>query len=124
MKDEKVKVLYVDDEPFNIMLFENLFRKKYKVISASSGEEGMHILAENSDVRVVVSDMNMPGMTGLEFVSKAKKVYDKIHFFILTGYEITPEITSALETGLIIKYFKKPFNTREIDDSITSKLSS
>lgn len=122
--EEKVKVLYVDDEPINIMLFENLFRKKYNVISASSGEEGMHILAENSDVRVVVSDMNMPGMTGLEFVYKAKKVYAKIHFFILTGYEVTSEITSAIEAGVILKYFKKPFNTKEIDESIVSELSS
>ncbi len=122
MTPEKVKVLYVDDEPINIMLFENLFRKKYKVISASSGEEGMQLLASHNDVRVVVSDMNMPGMTGLEFASGAKKVYSGIHFFILTGYEVTPEITNAIETGVILQYFRKPFNTKEIDQSITSWL--
>lgn len=124
MTAEKVKVLYVDDEPINIMLFENLLRKKYKVISASSGEEAMQALARHKDVRAVVSDMNMPGMTGLEFASEAKKVYSAIHFFILTGYEVTPEITSAIDAGVILKYFKKPFNTKEIDESIASWLFS
>lgn len=123
MTNVRVTVLYVDDEPINIMLFETIFGKKYKVLSASSGEVGMQMLEVNSDIKVVVSDMNMPGMSGLEFASKAKEVYAQIHFFILTGYEVNPEITSAIEEGIILKNFRKPFNAKEIEHSISAQLS-
>ncbi len=117
-----VKVLYVDDEPINLMLFENLFRKKYPVLQASSGEKGLEVLAENTDVKVVISDMNMPGMTGVEFIRKAKALYPEICYFVLTGYEVSTEITRAIESGLISKYFRKPLNTREIHESIVAQL--
>lgn len=113
-----IKVLYVDDEPINLLLFENLFRKKFVVKQAKSGFEGLEVLADNPDIKVVVSDMNMPGMSGLEFIQKAKTDYPCIRFFVLTGYEITNEITRAMDTGLISRYFRKPFNTKEIETSI------
>ncbi|TVQ07932.1 MAG: response regulator [Bacteroidetes bacterium] len=122
MTSNDIKILYVDDEPINLMIFEKLFRKKYKVIGASSGEEGLQALSKTPDLKVVISDMNMPGMTGMEFISKAKARYPRMCYFVLTGYEVTPDITQAIESGMISKYFMKPFSTKEIDESITSAL--
>lgn len=118
----KLKVLYIDDEPINLMLFENLFKRKYIIKSAESGFEALEILQDNDDIRVVISDMNMPGMTGLEFIKKAKAIYPGISFYILTGYDITKEIIEAINEGLIDRYFKKPFNMKEIDSSINESL--
>ncbi len=122
MISNDIKILYVDDEPINLMIFEKLFRKKYKVIGASSGKEGLEALSEIPDLKVVISDMNMPGMTGMEFISIAKSRYPRMCYFVLTGYEVTPDITRAIESGLISKYFMKPFSTKEIDESIISEL--
>lgn len=120
--ENKLKVLYIDDEPINIMLFENIFKRKYIIKTAESGFEGLELLQENQDIRVVISDMNMPGMTGLEFIQKAKAIYPDISFYILTGYDITKEIMEALNEGLIDRYFKKPFNMKEIDSTINESL--
>lgn len=67
--------------------------------------------------------MKMPGMNGIEFIQKAKKLYSDIHYYILTSYDITPEIENALRTGLIDKYFQKPFNMKGIEFAITEKLN-
>jgi two-component system response regulator (stage 0 sporulation protein F) len=119
---EKTVVLYVDDEPINLMLFELNFAKTYTVIKAESGYEGLEKLANYPDIKIVVSDMKMPGMNGIEFIRKAKNNFQSINYFILTGFEITEEIADALNEKLINKYFRKPFNMKEIEDAIKQSL--
>ena len=121
--EEKITILYVDDEPLNLKLFEINFRKKFNVITAFSGNEGLEILEKNEFVHVVISDMKMPGMNGIEFIKKAKSDFPRIKYFILTGFDITEEIADALNERLILKYFRKPFNMKEIEESIFEVLS-
>jgi CheY-like chemotaxis protein len=116
------KVLYVDDEAINVMLFKANFKKTFAVITGLSGFEGLDLLAQHPDVRVVISDMKMPGMNGIEFIRKAKAEYPHLVFFILTGFDITPEIEKALATGLIAEYYSKPFNVRELEAAILGVL--
>jgi two-component system response regulator (stage 0 sporulation protein F) len=115
---ESISVLNVDDEPINRMLFTSIFKNKYNVFTAESGLAGLEILRNNSDIGIVISDMKMPGMDGIEFIGKAKELYPQILYFILTGFDITPEIQKSLETGLIIKCFRKPLNMKEIEETI------
>jgi len=116
--EKKVKILYVDDEPVNLMLFEINFSKEYNILTAENGFSGLETLDANPDILIIVSDMKMPNMNGIEFISKAKEKYPNKKFYILTGYEITNEIQEALDSGLILKYFNKPFNIKEIDNEI------
>ncbi len=71
---------------------------------------------------VVISDMKMPKMDGLNFIKKAKEIYQDKKFCILTGLEINSDIQQALDSGLILKYFSKPFNIQEIDTMLSSVL--
>ncbi len=116
--NEKKKVIYVDDEEINVMLFEINFSVNFEVYTALNGIEGLELLDKHPDVKVVISDMKMPEMSGLEFVTKAKEKYPEKKFYILTGFEITKEIKNALKSGLIHKYFRKPFNMLEIEKAI------
>ena len=113
-----IKLLYVDDEPINLMLFKTMLRKKYDIVTADSGFSGLEELLINTDIRIVISDMKMPGMNGLEFIKKAKEKFPHVIFCILTGYEITDEIMLALESNLIYQYFQKPFKVIEIENAI------
>ncbi len=114
----KAKILYVDDEEINLMIFEINLKTKYNVVTALSGRLGLEVLSQTPDIAVVVSDMRMPVMDGLEFIKKAKELYANITFYILTGFDINEEIQKALNQGLIQKYFQKPFNMKEIDEEI------
>jgi len=117
--EKQISVLYVDDEALNLELFVLVFKKKFNIITAESGAEGLEKLGGNRDISVVISDMKMPGMNGVEFISKARQSFDNIVYYILTGFEITEEIAEALNKRLINKYFKKPFNSKEIETSIS-----
>ena len=62
-------ILYVDDEPENLRIFELTFRREFSIVTATSGEEGLEILRDRP-IALVLSDHRMPGMTGTEFLAK------------------------------------------------------
>lgn len=115
---EKLTLLYVDDEAINLTLFKLNFKHHFNVLIAESGEEGLQQIKTNPDIDAVISDMKMPGMNGVDFIKLAKKDFPHISYFILTGFDINEEIADALNEKLILKYFRKPFNIKEIETSI------
>jgi len=121
--NDKTTILYVDDEPINLQVFEINFLDKYQVLTAESGLEGLGILKAHTDISVVISDMKMPKMDGLEFVKKAKESNPSIPFFILTGFDVTTEIEDAISKGIVHRYLGKPFDLSEIEKAIQSVIA-
>ena len=111
----KQTILVVDDERLNLVLFERIFSKKYRVLTAISGEAGILQMEKNPDIDIVISDMQMPGLNGIEFIEQVKPKNSGTHYFILTGYEINEQIKHALEEGTIEHYFQKPFDKEKIE---------
>ncbi len=111
-------ILYVDDEEHNLFVFKANFRNKYKVITVLSGQEGLEQL-EKSDKKIdaVISDMNMPDMNGVEFITKAKEKHD-IPYYILTGFDNNREIQRAIEAKVVAARFNKPINVPEISEAL------
>jgi response regulator RpfG family c-di-GMP phosphodiesterase len=120
---KKINLLYVDDEFINLQLFGLNLRRNYTIITADSGAKALEILKNNPEIDIVISDMKMPQMNGLEFIKIAKEKHSKIKCFILTGYDVTNEIQNAIKTGIILKYFRKPFNIPEIVESIDQTIN-
>lgn len=110
----KVKILYVDDEELNLQLFKINFSSKYDIVTGCCGKTGLECLEINPDIRIVFSDLKMPNMNGFEFITEAKKLYNDKLFFILTGIGISEDIRNALESKLIVNYFRKPYNKSQI----------
>ena len=110
-------VLYVDDEPINIMVFSKIFQKDFNIITSLSGFEGLEKLKSHPEIQFVFSDMKMPGMSGLEFIREASKKYQK-EYFLITGYDISLEIAEAIEQKLIVKCFGKPLCISEIKNIV------
>ncbi len=120
---KEIAILYVDDEEVNLFLFRTNFEASYPVFTAISGEDGLNELADHSDkIIVVISDMRMPGMSGIEFIRKARKKYSNIVYFILTGYACNEEIEEALEQRVIHQWFSKPFDMEKIEEAIQEAL--
>lgn len=111
---EKIKILYVDDEFINLQLFKIIFSKKYEVLTELNPIKALEILDKELEISIVISDMRMPQINGIEFIKKAKEKYPDKKYFILTGYEITEEIRQALDNKLILEHFKKPFDVNQI----------
>ena len=121
--NQKTTILYVDDEEINLYIFEQTFQDDYKVFTANSGEEGLKQLDNHAEsILVVISDMRMPNMNGVEFITQAKAKHQKIIYFVLTGYSYNDEIDHAIQNNIIHKFFTKPFNKTEIDLAISEAL--
>ncbi|MCU4165241.1 response regulator [Carboxylicivirga caseinilyticus] len=122
MDNKGNKILYVDDEPMNLLLFKALIGKKYEVHTAASGFEGLQLLETNPDIKLVFSDMKMPEMNGVDFITEAKKIHKDKHYYIVTGYEVNNDINNAINAGLISASLKKPFNLDLIFKTIEKDL--
>lgn len=109
-----MKLLYVDDEDINLFLFQATFSSEFEIYTAIGGHEALEILKENEEIKTVISDMRMPKMDGLEFVKRAKQQFSGIKFYLLSGFQKSPEIERALEEKLICRYFTKPFKSEII----------
>lgn len=117
-----IKILYVDDEKINLDLFKLSFRDTYEVITADSANIALQILDTTNNIKLVITDMKMPGMNGIEFIEKARIKYSNIPYIVMSGYSKTPQITKALEEGMIMGYFTKPFNKKKLQKEIDNTL--
>src|SRR5579859_7202301 len=104
----KRDLLYVDDEPDNIVVFEAAFEDDFKIWSATSGQQALNILEETA-IPVVVSDQRMPAMTGVELFSIMRRKYPHIQRIILTGYTDPEGMIDAINQGQVFHFVKKPW---------------
>lgn len=103
----KRKILIVDDEaPLREMLRDAFENEGYEVVTASGGKEALQVLRENT-VRVIISDLKMPGMDGLELCRRIKGQYPLTSIYALTAYMTLFGISDCLEVGFD-DYFIKP----------------
>lgn len=117
MNNEKISILYVDDEENNLISFKATFRLKYKVFTAISGEDAIKIL-ENNLIHVIITDQRMPNMTGVEFLEKVIEKYTDPIRILLTGYTDMNAVVDAINKGKIFHYLTKPWNEEELDKTI------
>lgn len=110
MKDGRNTVLFVDDEK-NILsaLRRGLLREEYNKYYAQSGAEALDIMAQTA-IDVIVTDMRMPEMTGLELLKEVNKKYPETVKVILSGYTQLPQILATINQVNIYKFITKPWD--------------
>jgi two-component system sensor histidine kinase/response regulator len=113
----KHAILCVDDELDNVEALERLFRKKYQVLKATSGEEALKILAQNP-VSVIISDQRMPNMTGVELLSKSIATHPETIRILLTGYTDIHSVIEAINAGQIYRYVTKPWDSVDLENAV------
>lgn len=111
----KKKILFVEDNPFIKVLIEETFSDEFEVLSASNGKEAMMILQTESLPDLIISDLSMPEMSGMEFYKEISHslVLREIPFVVLSASSSSEEKIACLELG-IKDFIVKPFNPREL----------
>jgi two-component system, NtrC family, response regulator len=109
----KFRILVVDDEENMLQMLKTFFtEKEYTCFTASNGTDALALL-DKEQVDVVITDMKMPGMDGLELLKKIKEQYEKISAVIMTGFSEEYTTTEALNMGAD-GYITKPFRNKEL----------
>lgn len=124
--EKMVKILFVDDEPNILRALRRLFidEDNYELLIAESGDEGLKILEQEDNVSVVVSDYRMPGMNGVEFLSKVHDRWPKTIRIVLSGYADTASVVEAINIGHIYKFIPKPWNDDELRVNISNAVET
>ena len=113
MDDEKATILFVDDENRVLKSIKRgLIGEPYTCLFALSGMEALEIMASRS-VQVIITDMRMPEMNGLELLREVRKRYPETIRIVLSGYAQTSTVLAAVNEGSVYRYITKPWKLEE-----------
>ncbi len=116
-----IEILYIDDEIHNLNTLRVTFRHLYKIHTAKNAFEGLDILKEH-DIKLVISDQRMEGMSGTEFLKRVKKLYPDCIRIILTGYSDVDVIMKAINDCGIYRFMLKPWDASEMQQTLRTGL--
>ena len=116
------KILFVDDEVERLNILPRLLEQEpYDLITCPSANEALQILAKNG-IDLVISDIRMPEMNGIELAAEIKDKYPRIPVVLITGVPATEnEIAALLEN--VDGYVQKPFTAQELMEEIDRVLA-
>jgi len=118
---KKRNVLIVDDDPDVLSMLERLLKKlEYNPLVAQNGEEAVQIIDSNK-IDVVVSDLVMPEMDGMELLKRVKSRKGDIPFLMITGHPTIETAVEAIKKGAY-DYLTKPFQVEEVQIKIDRAL--
>ncbi|GAB2628374.1 response regulator [Belliella aquatica] len=108
IKEEKIKILYVDDEENNLQAFKASFRRDYKVYIAISAQVARDFL-KTQEVDIIITDQRMPEETGVDFLASIIPLYPDPIRILLTGYTDIQAVIDAINKGQVYHYLTKPW---------------
>jgi DNA-binding NtrC family response regulator len=117
-------ILVVDDEQMVLKAIQRSLRNEnYNILTANSAAEGLRVL-EGREVEMVVSDQNMPFMTGLEFLQRVKANHPGTLTMMLTGEKEIEIAVQAINNAGVYKFIMKPWDDEDLKITIRRALES
>ncbi len=118
MPNNKKRILLVDDEEnARTALAKILSREEYEVISAGNGFEALELL-NNTQVDLIITDINMPEMNGMSFLREINQLYPGSNVIMVTAYGEVESYIEAMNLGAF-EYINKPVRINELKKIIS-----
>ncbi|GBF38643.1 ATP-binding response regulator [Leptospira johnsonii] len=111
-----MKILFVDDEEVIRDLFQEIFGSEYELVLAGTAEQGLS-LAESETFDLIITDIRLPRMNGIEFITKLREKGVDTPFIVITGNQDIQISINALRLGAV-DFFLKPFRMEAIRYSL------
>src|ERR1700735_5369190 len=115
------RILCVDDEPNILLAFARQLRK-YEIVTALGPELGLKTVEEQGPFAVVVSDLRMPRMSGVQFLTKVKELSPDTVRIMLTGHGDLSAAAEAVNQGSIFRFLLKPCPTEVLSGALEAGL--
>ena len=115
------KVLLVDDEPEILRSLTRYLREDFEILTAESAREALEVY-ERENPSVVVTDIRMPGMDGIELMRQVKSLQGDGEFIVVTGHGDMSAAQEAMEMGAV-DFLLKPIDVGKLLDSIAEALA-
>ncbi len=113
----RAKLMIVDDDPqVRTVVAESLQELGYRVIQASGGVEALELLADHSDLRMIITDIRMPDMSGIELANIATQRRQDLKVILISGYFVSQQVHR--------RFLRKPFRIRDLEAAVRAELAS
>ncbi|HEX5209901.1 MAG TPA: EAL domain-containing protein [Steroidobacteraceae bacterium] len=113
-------VMCVDDEPGVLEGLRALLGRKYPVITAADGKSALALLERHPDVAVILSDMRMPGIDGIEFLARCCSLVPRAQRIMLTGQADLSIAMSAVNRGQVFRFLTKPCSSPQLLEAVAA----
>ena len=111
MSQDRLSLIYLDDEEINLILFKEMFKRDFDIYTTTSPHEAIDYVS-NNEIDFILTDQLMPVMTGVEFLKELDgiKAPSNPKRIIISGYTREGEVNEALEKRLIDRFVSKPWS--------------
>ena len=116
----KPRVLWVDDDPHIIAGTRRYLRRDFDLSAAYDAAEGLKRIESEGPFAVIISDLRMPGVDGIEFLSCASRVAPETVRIMLTGYAEQQTAIDAVNRGQIFRFLTKPSEPETVQAALTA----
>jgi response regulator RpfG family c-di-GMP phosphodiesterase len=117
-----MKILFVDDDANILAAHQRNLRKQFSLDIAQGGEAALAMIAKDGPYAVIVADMQMPGMNGVQFLMKARELAPDTVRVMLTGNADQKTATDAVNQGHVFRFLTKPCEPDALAKTLTAAL--
>lgn len=118
----QAKILCVDDDPYILEGYKRQLRKMFDLHIALGGESALNIIKKEGPFSVVVTDMNMPEMNGIEFLKRVRQIAPDTVRIMLTGMSDLQVAINAVNEGYVFRFLTKPSESKTILETLSAAI--
>ena len=116
------KILFVDDDPAALKLYKYMLQGDFDIMTAAGGEDGLALLRNHGQFAIVISDMQMAGMDGVQFLRRVRQAAPSTVRLLLTGHIDLKGAVDAVNEGHVFRLLMKPCEQAVLVDAINTAL--
>jgi len=107
---DKLKIIFVENDSEGAALFANCFDQEFTIISVATAEQALEVFDRESDIAMILTDQNLPGMSGVDLLSKIYVQSPEVIRIIITAYIDISDTIDAINKGHIYQFILKPWD--------------
>jgi DNA-binding NtrC family response regulator len=115
--EPRPRLLFVDDEQRVLNSMRIMFRRQFDLFLASHGAEALNIV-KDENIDVIIADHRMPQMTGVEVLTKVRKLSPRTVRILLTGYADLDAVEGSINEGEVFRFLTKPCAPKQLRDTV------
>ncbi|MEJ2694660.1 MAG: EAL domain-containing protein [Candidatus Thiodiazotropha sp.] len=120
-RDERI--LFVDDEENVLVAYRRLLHRRYEIATALSAAEALLMIGHNGPYAVIVADMSMPGMDGVELLARSKTISPASVRMMVTGNADQRTAMMAVNQGEVYRFLNKPCSKEQLVEALDGALA-
>ncbi len=122
MPDQREKILLVDDDPNVLSGYRRHLGRRFTLLTALGGPEALALLANEPDVAVIIADMRMPVMNGVQFLTECARRHPDAVRMMLTGNADQDTAVQAVNRGHVFRFLSKPAAIEDVVEAVEAGL--